>query len=167
MNELVPAILMALSDHRIEDFVSLSETLLEECDDQPVQAMAEVAQAALFLHRHPRIPIGLLAAMNQSDIDETSLLHGQIQLEILDVIEGLDGNGRPSPEGSEILSRFDMRPGSAEVMAGVLRTFTILLSTMQMEFILNRHDPNADADVALRRAIAQTRAVIQENLPPS
>ena len=167
MNELVPAILAAVNENRLDDFIVLSETLVEECDDNPIKAIAELAIAANFLHRHPSIPLGLVAVMNQDDLDEGSILEGDVMLEVLDIIEGLDDAGQPSAAGQEILARFDLRPGSSTVMGNIIRIFSILLSTMQMQILLNRHSPDeVDTDEALRRAIDQTRKVVQDGMPP-
>ena len=69
MNELVPAILTAVADKRHDDFRILCETLIEKCDNHPVKAMAQLAIAANFLHRHPNITLEEFGKMNR-EVDD-------------------------------------------------------------------------------------------------
>jgi hypothetical protein len=162
MNQLVFAVLQAQAseDSSPQDVVAAIDALIEE--EGARLAVANMAAAASWLHGcAPGMPLGLLAIMTETRIDPDSITGKTISNELLDVIEGMAGNGgQITPEGSEILDRFSLRPGSRKAVEQLCRVMFAVTSHLQLQLSMHAMG-RVDPQQALQDGIDRMRAELE------
>lgn len=166
LHELIPGLLMALSEGRSRDAYDLAGHVVDEVDS-PQMAVLHVALAANLLHKTPGVPLSMLAILLRGETFNDDRTDAEIGMRFLDVIaESMEGTGSLSEDSEQFLRQFEMRPGSTALMKLVLATVQVILSDFEMRVGVKMASPLEAAELR-RHAIDSARAAITPGEPPT
>lgn len=163
--EQLTTMLIALEAHDLDEAYESAAEILDVTS--PATALLQLGNVALLLRRNPSIGLQRLIAMIEEGDDEAATVtHGEIGIEFLDILDQTADGIEYTAEGREILSRFDRRPGSAQMVEGLARAVSVILGEIRLQLAIPE-EVRRSPDAIFEFSKASTRSVLRGDGPLS
>lgn len=172
--ELLPGIVEAVGEGRLDDALTLAEIVLD--DLEPAPALIAMASLAGILHRQPNMSLRAVAAIMHGDddaeVDVEEKRTGTVIDELLAIVEARAANGGADTAESEaLLQRFDYYPGSSRLAATQVSMIVTLLGAVAEQYaykaVVGETTFGREPEEITAAAVRFTRAVFTSEDPES